>query len=67
MCVFKRFNAMPKLCEHYVTQAERWGSQLLPEDVESVDLQQRPFVVRGSETVRRANSIIVATGATAKR
>lgn len=48
-------------------QAERWGSQLLPEDVESVDLQQRPFIVRGMETVRRAHSIIVATGATAKR
>ncbi len=48
-------------------QAERWGSELLPEDVESVDLSQRPFVIKGSETVRRANSVIVATGATAKR
>jgi thioredoxin reductase (NADPH) len=57
----------PDLMERMAAQAERWGSQLLPEDVESVDLQQRPFVVRGSETVRRANSIIVATGATAKR
>jgi thioredoxin reductase len=67
MCVFERSNTVLRSCTHCVSQAERWGSQLLPEDVESVDLQQRPFVVRGSETVRRANSIIVATGATAKR
>lgn len=31
-------------------QAERWGSNLIVEDVESVDLSQRPFVVRGTDT-----------------
>ena len=48
-------------------QAERWGAELLSEDVESVDLSQRPFVIRGSDTTLRAHSVIVATGATAKR
>ena len=31
-------------------QAERWGSELLTEDVELVDLSQRPFTVRTSDT-----------------
>lgn len=31
-------------------QAERWGAELLIEDVESVDLSQRPFVIKGFET-----------------
>lgn len=30
-------------------QAERWGSELLTEDVEHVDLSVRPFVIRTSE------------------
>lgn len=31
-------------------QAERWGSELLTEDVEHVDLSSRPFTVRTSDT-----------------
>lgn len=31
-------------------QAERWGSDLLTEDVEHVDLSKRPFTVRTSDT-----------------
>lgn len=30
-------------------QAERWGSELITEDVEYLDLKQRPFTVRSSE------------------
>ena len=31
-------------------QAERWGSELLTEVVEHVDLSVRPFVIRTSES-----------------
>ena len=31
-------------------QAERWGSELLTEDVEHVDLSSRPFTIRSSDT-----------------
>lgn len=48
-------------------QAERWGAQLYTEDVESVDLSARPFTIRGAETTVRAHSVIIATGATAKK
>ena len=34
-------------------QAERWGAQLLTEDVDEVDLSSRPFTVRSSETTVR--------------
>ena len=33
-----------------IPQAERWGAELITEDVEAVDLQQRPFIVRTSDT-----------------
>ena len=33
-----------------ILQAERWGAELVTEDVEEVDLQQRPFLVRTSDT-----------------
>jgi thioredoxin reductase (NADPH) len=48
-------------------QAERWGAELYTEDVTEVDLSQRPFVIRSEEREVRANSIVIATGATAKR
>lgn len=31
-------------------QAERWGAELRTEDVEFVDVQNRPFTVRSSES-----------------
>lgn len=35
-------------------QAERWGAELITEDVEVVDLQQRPFTVRTTDTEVRS-------------
>ena len=66
---FPGFEAIsgPDLMERMRAQAEKWGSEILPEDVESVDLSSRPFVVKGMETTVKTNSIILATGATAKR
>ena len=57
----------PELMDRMKAQAERWGAELVTEDVTFVDLSQRPFTVRSEEREIKANSIIVATGATAKR
>jgi thioredoxin reductase (NADPH) len=57
----------PELMARMKAQAERWGAELVTEDVEFVDLSVRPFVVRSSEREVRAHSIVIATGATAKR
>jgi thioredoxin reductase (NADPH) len=57
----------PKLMERMKAQAERWGTECYTEDVTFVDLSQRPFTLRSSDREIKAHSIIIATGATAKR
>lgn len=57
----------PQLMERMKDQALRWGAELVTEDVIAVDLSQRPFVIRSEEREVKAHSIIIATGATAKR
>jgi thioredoxin reductase (NADPH) len=57
----------PKLMEEFRKQAERFGTTIVTEDVESVDLNTHPFVVKGHPTSVLADAIIIATGATAKR
>jgi len=57
----------PALMDNMKAQAERWGAELYTEDVISVDLSQRPFTVRSEEREFKTHSIIIATGATAKR
>ncbi|MBF2063298.1 MAG: thioredoxin-disulfide reductase [Calothrix sp. C42_A2020_038] len=57
----------PELMDKMKAQAQRWGAELYTEDVVSVDLSQRPFTVRSQEREFKAHSIIIATGATAKR
>lgn len=57
----------PELMINFRSQAERFDTKILTEDVVSVDLSKRPFVVHGSNTKVLAESLIIATGATAKR
>ncbi|QVL57179.1 MAG: thioredoxin-disulfide reductase [Simkaniaceae bacterium] len=57
----------PELMEAMKKQALRFGTEILTEDVEEVDLNKRPFKVKGRNTTVLADSLIIATGATAKR
>lgn len=57
----------PELMIQFREQAMRFGTRVLTEDVVSVDLSKRPFVVRGASTEVLAESMIISTGATAKR
>ncbi|MDX2097462.1 MAG: thioredoxin-disulfide reductase [Leptolyngbyaceae cyanobacterium bins.59] len=57
----------PELMDLMKAQAIRWGAELVTEDVTSVDFSQRPFVIRSEEREVKAHSVIIATGATAKR
>jgi len=57
----------PQLMDRMKAQAVRWGAELYTEDVTEVDLSQRPFTVRSIEREIQAHSIVIATGATAKR
>jgi thioredoxin reductase (NADPH) len=57
----------PELMHRTKAQAVRWGAELYTEDVTFVDLSQRPFVIRTEEREVRSHSVVIATGATAKR
>ncbi|HEY0195797.1 MAG TPA: thioredoxin-disulfide reductase [Kofleriaceae bacterium] len=48
-------------------QSERFGTRIYTETVERVDLSQRPFRYYTEEQEGAANTLIIATGATAKR
>jgi thioredoxin reductase (NADPH) len=56
----------PELMEKFRKQAERFGAEIVDSDVTSVDLSQRPFVVRVGNEVYTAQSLIIATGANAR-
>jgi len=57
----------PTLMERMKAQAVRWGAELVTEDVTFVDFNQRPFIIRSEEREVKVHSVIIATGATAKR
>lgn len=57
----------PELMECFKKQAERFGTTCLMEDVVSVDFTKTPFVVNGTKNRFQAHSVIISTGATAKR
>ncbi len=57
----------PELIERFRAQALRFGTRIISEDIETVNLDSYPFISRGSKTQVEANAIIISTGATAKR
>jgi thioredoxin reductase (NADPH) len=57
----------PELMDRMKAQAVRWGAELYTEDVIAVDLSQRPFTVRSDDREIKTHTIVIATGATAKR
>jgi thioredoxin reductase (NADPH) len=56
----------PDLMENFRAQAERFGTVFHNVDVTSVDFAVRPFVVRSAEHEYTADSVILATGASAR-
>src|SRR4051812_29858651 len=56
----------PDLMVRMKTQAERYGTRVVTEDVATVDLSKRPFTIKDSaDTIVRAHAVIIATGASA--
>ena len=56
----------PDLMTELRAQAERFGAEIIQGDVSSVDLSVRPFTVSMGKTQYLAQTLIVATGASAK-
>lgn len=57
----------PELIERFRAQAIRFGTHIISEDIESVELGQHPFLVKGRKDHVEASAVIISTGATAKR
>ena len=57
----------PELMDLMKAQAERWGTNLYDSDVVSINTDSHPFELKTLEGNIKANSIIIATGASANR
>ena len=57
----------PELMQEFRAQAERFGAEYLTDDVTRVDFSERPFRVFVGDDEYLAETVIVATGATARK
>lgn len=56
----------PLLMDRMQAHAERFGTQIVYDHINSVDLQQRPFILKGDVAEYSCDALIIATGATAQ-
>ena len=56
----------PVLMERMKAHAERFDTEILFDHIDSVDLNQRPFYLKGSSGEYTCDSLIICTGASAK-
>lgn len=57
----------PALVDLFASQAKKFGTKMIREDVKSVDLKKRPFTVYAANDTWTADALIISTGASAKR
>ncbi len=56
----------PEMMQHFQKQAERFGTRVVGQDIESCDFSSRPFKLTTSDgSVVQARAVIIASGATA--
>lgn len=56
----------PELISRMKKQAQRFGTEFIMEDIDSVDFSSRPFTLSNSSRTITANSVIISTGASAR-
>lgn len=57
----------PELMDDMRKQSTRLGTRIKTETVDAIDMSQRPFVIKVGSKEFRSKSVIIATGATARR
>lgn len=56
----------PELMARFQTHAERFGTEMVFDQIHTVDLQNRPFTLTGDTGTYTCDALIIATGASAK-
>ena len=56
----------PELMQRFQAHAERFQTEIVFDHIQSVDLSQRPFRLQGDSGQYSCDSLIIATGASAK-
>lgn len=56
----------PELMERFLKHAQRFNTQIVFDHIQQVDLSQRPFTLKGDSGTYTADTLIIATGASAK-
>jgi thioredoxin reductase (NADPH) len=57
----------PEMMQDFRRQAERFGAEFITDDVTKVDFSERPLGVWVDDQERRAQTVIIATGASARQ
>ena len=57
----------PELMQLFRKQADRFGTEMVGEDIVEVDFSKRPFAIKSDKREVRAKAVIIATGAVARR
>jgi thioredoxin reductase (NADPH) len=55
----------PELMMRFIDHAQRFGTRLVKDQIRTVDLQRRPFLLQSDTTAYTCDALIVATGASA--
>ena len=55
----------PELMERFLKHAERFGTEVIFDHVNTVDLKKTPFVLAGDQGIYNCDALIIATGASA--
>jgi thioredoxin reductase (NADPH) len=56
----------PELMDKMKAQAERFGAEIIPDEVTAVDFSTRPFKISLGDQEMQAHTVVIASGATAK-
>ena len=56
----------PALMQRFQSHAERFGTNVVHDHIESVDFSRRPFTLKGDSGEYTCDALIIATGASAK-
>src|SRR5881398_2283724 len=57
----------PEMMQEFRRQAERFGAEFVTDDVTAVDFSEQPFRVWVGDDEYQAETVIVSTGATARK